>query len=279
MLIMRMALLFSVFTLMTTLVSAIPSLLKLYRDRFQVSQGRTTRELTKFFLNVKPTRILIGACAVGILLGFVTGSWVVTAALCLAGVFAPKVLLRLWKDIRTSQFEAQLMDALLLLGNTLKSGLDLIAGVERIASTMKPPISEEFGLVLNAYRLGTPLESALADLTERIHSRALEIAIQAINIQRETGGNIIKTFDQLVFTIREEGKLQKKIRAITAQGRTQIVFLAVFPWALALLFFCIAPEFMRPALANTWGQLTALGLILWEVVGIIVTKRIITVDV
>jgi tight adherence protein B len=194
-------------------------------------------------------------------------------------MFAPKLILALWKGRRSAQFENQLLDALILLGNSLRSGLDIAAGIERIATTMKPPISEEFGLVLNAYRLGTPLETALIDLTERIRSKTLETVIYAIAIQRETGGNIIKTFDQLVITIREESKLQKKVRAITAQGRTQIFFLAGFPWALAGLFFVMTPEFMRPALANSWGQFVALFLVVWEVVGIIVTKKIVTVDV
>src|SRR5205085_7945807 len=104
-----------------------------------------------------------------------------------------------------------------------------VAGIERVAVSSKPPISEEFGLVLNAYRLGTPLEVALMDLTERINSRTLETVIYAINIQRETGGNIIKTFDQLVMTIREETKLQKKARSTSAQARAQIVVPAGFP--------------------------------------------------
>ena len=203
----------------------------------------------------------------------------IAVAVVLLGLLAPKIILTIWKDIRSSQVDAQLMDALLVISNSLKSGLDIAAGIERIATTMPPPISEEFGLVLNAYRLGAPLESALMDLTSRIRSRALETAVYAITIQRETGGNLIKTFDQLVLTIREEGKLQKKVKALTAQGRMQIFFLAGFPWALALLFFFLSPDFMQPALAKPWGQSVVLFLLVWEAIGILVTKKIVTVDI
>lgn len=188
-------------------------------------------------------------------------------------------MLTVWKDLRSAKVEAQLMDALLILGNSLKSGMDIVAGIERISLDMKPPISEEFGLVLNAYRLGTPLETALMDMTQRIHSRTLETVVYAVTIQRETGGNIIKIFDQLVLNIREETKLQKKVKAITSQARTQIFFLAGFPWVLAGLFTMMAPEFMKPALANPWGQLTVVFLALWEAIGIVVTKKIVAVDV
>jgi tight adherence protein B len=278
-LIARFTILIGAFFVMKAFLDFVPILAGYYRDRYQRNMQQTSRELNKFFLSIKPGKIIIGAFIVGVALGVLTGNWIVGVAVCVAGVFAPKIILAVWKDIRSTHFEGQLVDALLLMGNTLKSGMDIAAGVERIALDMKPPISEEFGLVLNSYRLGTPLEMALLDLTHRIRSRTLETVVHAINIQRETGGNIIKTFDQIVLTIREENKLQKKVRAITSQGRTQIVFMALFPWAMALLFFFMAPDFMRPALANPWGQATVLFLVVWEVIGILITRKIATVDI
>lgn len=264
---------------MVGIVEMIPELFTLYHERYKADLVRTSRELDKFFLNVKPTKILIGAVVLGIVLGLTSGSWIVAVSVALGGLVAPKIILSIYKDIRSSQFEAQLMDALLLINNSLRSGLDMAAGIERVSTTMKPPISEEFGLVLNSYRLGTQLETALMDLTTRIRSRTLETVVYAIAIQRETGGNIIKTFDQLVLTIREESKLQKKVRAMTSQGRTQIFFLAGFPWVLAVVFFFLSPAFMAPALANPWGQIVIVFLLIWEAIGILVTKKIVTVDI
>jgi tight adherence protein B len=275
----HLGILIAVYFLMAAIVEVIPELYTIYRERYMADVVRTTRELDKFFLNIKPTNLLVICLVIGVGLGVVTGSWVLAVSFSLSGLVAPKILLSVWKGIRSSQVDAQLMDALVLIGNSLKSGLDIAAGIERVATTMKPPISEEFGLVLNAYRLGTPLETALMDMTSRIRSRTLETVVYAISIQRETGGNLIKTFEQLVLTIREEDKLQKKVKAITAQGRTQIFFLAGFPWALAALFFFMSPDFMRPALANPWGQLVAIVLIVWEAIGVMVTKKIVTVDI
>ncbi|OGR89952.1 MAG: hypothetical protein A2992_01090 [Elusimicrobia bacterium RIFCSPLOWO2_01_FULL_59_12] len=275
----QLSIFLAVFFLILGVVNLLPELFVAYQERYQTSTRRTARELNKFFIHIKPTQILGIAGVLGALMGIATGSWVLAAAIIAAGLVAPRILLSLWKEIRSSQFEAQLMDGLLLIANSLRSGLDIIAGIERVAAGMKPPISEEFGLVLNAYRLGTPLEAALIDLTGRINSRPLETVVYAINIQRETGGNIIKIFEQLVLTIREESKLQKKARAITSQARSQIFFLAGFPWVLALFFILAAPELMQPALANPWGQATLLFLIVWEVIGILITKKIVAVEV
>ena len=275
----HLGVLIAVFFLMTGVVEMIPELFKIYQERYMADVVRTTRELDKFFLRIKPTTLLFVCLAAGLLLGVLTESWVFAVTVALSGLVAPRIALAVWKDIRSSQVDAQLMDALALISNSLKSGLDIAAGIERVATTMKTPISQEFGVVLNAYRLGTSLEAALMAMTTRIRSRTLETAVYAINIQRETGGNLIKTFEQLVITIREEDKLQKKVKAITSQGRSQIFFLAGFPWALGVLFYLMSPDFMKPALANRWGQIVLVFLVLWEVIGIVVTKKIVTVDV
>jgi tight adherence protein B len=268
-----------VFFVMLGIVRAIPNLTEAYRERFQASSQRTSRELNRYFIQVKPAKIMAGAAILAVILGILSGSWVISVAIIAAGAVAPKIMLNVWREIRSKQFDLQLLDALMLLGNSLKSGLDIVAGIERISTTMKAPVSEEFGLVMNSYRLGTPLETALADLSQRINSRNLSTVVNAITIQRETGGNIIKTFDQLVLSIREESKLQKKVDAITSQGRTQIFFLAGFPWALGVIFFFMSPDFIQPALVHPMGQFVILFLVIWEIIGIIVTRRIVEVDV
>lgn len=265
--------------LMYSLVEFIPELFAIYQSRYKENLLRTTRELNRFFLNVKPTKIMIGLAIFGVLAGIATNSWVLTVAIALLGIFAPRIALNIWKEMRSSQVDSQLMDALLILSNSLKSGLDIAAGIERVAATMPAPISEEFGLVVNSYRLGTPLETALVDLTERINSRTLETVVTAINIQRESGGNIIKIFEQLIDTIREEDKLQKKTKALTAQGRLQIAVLSIFPWIFAVLMYNVNADMMKPALQNTWGQIGLAVLVLWEIVGIFVTRRMMRVDI
>ncbi len=268
-----------VFFLSLGIVRIIPELFGVYREQYKSQSRQTARELSRFFLNIRPTQIMMGAGVLAVLLGLLTRSWVIGAAVIAAGFVAPKMLLSMWKEVRSAQVEAQLMDALLLMSNSLRSGLDMVAGIERVVTSMAPPISEEFGLVLNSYRLGSSLERALVELLERINSKTLETVVYAINIQRETGGNILKVFEQLVLTIREENKLQKKARAITAQARSQIFFLSAFPWVLALLFIVMSPDLMRPALTSPLGQLVVIFLIVWEVIGIIVTKKIVAIDV
>lgn len=269
----------TVASFMMTVVSLLPSMVKYIQEHYVAHMSQRTRELDKIFFHIKIPYIFGGAALIGALLGWFTGSWVIAGACALVGLVAPKGVVTIWKSIRSSQFDEQLMDALILIGNAMRSGLDIATGIELVATNMKPPISEEFGVVLNAYRLGGSLEEALLELTRRIHSRPLDTVVVSIILQRETGGNLVRTFEQLVQTIREESKLQKRVKALSAQGRTQIAFLAFFPWALAALIYFLSPEMIQPALGQPWGQAAVAVLVFWELIGLVVTKRIVTVDV
>ncbi len=276
--------LLSVFGVMLTAITVLPPLFVAWKERRQtrMMEETPTRSGASAWANLQRAKqgpLIVGALLLGGIIYFFTNNLVPLLTLTVLTLTGPGLLKKFQRERRTNQFDAQLLDGLILVNNALKSGLDIATGIELIANNMKPPISEEFNQALNAYRLGAPLEVALRDMTLRIPSRALETAVSSIVIQRETGGNLIRTFEQLIITIREESKLQRKIQAISAQGRTQVGVLAFFPWAIGLLFFMITPETMQSAIEQPVGQLTLVGLLLWEGVGLLVTKKIVTVDV
>src|SRR5438132_702490 len=145
---------FTVATFMMGGVNVLPGLVRRLQERYASRATKSSRELNQFFKHIKAPYIMGVALVAGLVLGWLTESWVLAGFCVLVGLVAPKVLLSIWRSMRTSQFDDQLMDALILMGNALRSGLDIATGVELVATNMKPPISEEFGLVLNAYRLG-----------------------------------------------------------------------------------------------------------------------------
>jgi len=49
---------------------------------------------------------------------------------------------------------------------------------------------------------------------------------------------------------------------------TQIVYLAFFPWALAIIFAFMRPQLMLPAVKSKVGIIAIAGMILWEFLGV-----------
>ncbi len=192
---------------------------------------------------------------------------------------APKPIVDWLYRRRIRKFILQMVDALSLMSNGLKSGLSIVQSLGLVTQEMSNPIQQEFNLILNQNKLGVPLEEAFSNLGRRIKSDDVEMFVTSINILKETGGNLAETFDTIVTTIRERIKVESKIAALTAQGFYQGVFVMAIPPVLGVIFYQTDPEFMQPLFTTFLGWLIILLIIALEAVGFFVIMKIIKIDV
>lgn len=180
---------------------------------------------------------------------------------------------------RCDVFCDQMVDALTIMANGIKSGSNVQQSMQRVVEIMGNPVKAEFGQVLAQTQFGQSFEEALLDLGERIPRPDVQMFVTAINILKETGGNLGETFSTIVTTIRSRQKLEKKISAMTAQGVTQGMILTAMPFVLGLVFFAIDPGFITPMFSSPIG-LGLLGLMLGLIViGGFVIRKIVTIKV
>ena len=178
------------------------------------------------------------------------------------------------KRARGVKVNKQLQDALILLSNSLRSGMDIVQGFEMVSRDLLPPISDEFGLVVKNYQLGTPFEQALDGLNDRIDSRMLSYIIKAIIIQRQVGGNLTVIFSRLVENIREESKLEEKLQAMTAQQRIQSIVVSIMPFVMMLVMFIFNPAQMISFYTSPIGIIIFLFCVFWIAIGMKVLKKL-----
>ena len=184
------------------------------------------------------------------------------------GLKMPGAMLKVLKRQRGTKINKQLMDALILLSNSLKSGMDIVQGFEMVSKDLRPPISEEFALVIKNYNLGTPFERSLEMMEERVDSRLLSYMVKAIVLQRQVGGNLTKIFERIVENIREESKLEEKLQAMTAQQRIQAIVVGVMPWVMVGVMFVFQPDTMINFYTTSLGVIVLLFCITWIFIGI-----------
>lgn len=241
------------------------------------------QEFNRQFVQVKIQYLVVIPAAGGLLLGILTfdpfGFILMTAAGAYMGYNAPRWVLNAIRIRRGKKVEEQLMDAMILMSNALKSGLDIVQGFELVSRDLAPPISEEFGLVIKNYQLGTPFEKALLGMEDRIASRLLSYVIKAITIQRSVGGNLTKIFDRIVDNIREEGKLEEKMQSLTAQQRIQSVVVGIMPWAMLVLMFVFQPETMSKYYFSLLGLLTVVFCVIWMTIGMGIVRKLADIQV
>ena len=252
-------------------------------ERYKVKAKEWAHEYERQFMTIKVNYLVGGPIAMGVLLGLLSfdpfGFLILSGLGVYAGLTLPGWLLRNLRFRRGMKCEAQLMDAMILMSNGLKSGVDLVGCIEMVQRDLQPPISEEFGLCIKNYQLGMSLEKALEGVEERVQSRLLSYMIKAVVIQRSVGGNLTKIFDRIVENIREEAKLVEKTAAMTAQQRIQAIVVGVMPWIMLVIMFAFQPTPMKEFYFTGLGALTLLFCTVWIAIGMKVVNTLGEIDV
>ena len=241
-------------------------------------------DFNRQFVTIDVKYIVFGTIGVfsllGLALGVMTGGFggVLVFLLVVFGgavlsIRMPAAVLDTLKKSRGKKINAQLMDSLILLSNSLRSGMDIVQGFEMVSKDMLPPISDEFGLVVKNYQLGTPFEKALDGLSERVDSRMLAYIIKAIIIQRQVGGNLTVIFSRLVENIREESKLEEKLQAMTAQQKIQSIVVSIMPFVMMIVMFIFNPSQMISFYTSPIGIFVFMFCIIWIAIGMKVLKK------
>ena len=211
------------------------------------------------------------------IIALTTGNVPVSAALALAGILAPPMYIKKQKKKRITAFENQLGDALVIMCNCLRSGLTLGQAFENIANEMSEPISKEFSRVCTEIKYGTPLEKALNAMAERIGSYDLMMAVSAINIQRQVGGNLSEILQNISETIKSRIKLKGEIKVLTASGRASGFVIGFLPIGLGLIIFLLNPAYMLEFIGNPIGRILLLIGAVMEIIGFLVVRKIIAI--
>jgi tight adherence protein B len=73
-------------------------------------------------------------------------------------------------------------------------------------------------------------------------SKDLEWVVSAIDINRETGGNLSEILTTVSTTIRERQRMARHVRTLTAEGRMSARILTVLPLAMMLWQWRVNPD-------------------------------------
>jgi tight adherence protein B len=192
-------------------------------------------------------------------------TWVANRNPAAAGVAAcvfsivPYVYVRLKYRRRVKQITEQFPDALEMLTSTLRSGQAFATGLMTIADEMPDPIASEFRKTFEEQNFGVAMNEALLHMAERVGTMDIDFFVTAVNIQRETGGNLAEILDNLSRTIRQRFAMLGRIKALTAQGRLSGFVVGLLPVGLGVLMFILNPDYMMQLFNSPMGKV-ALGV-------------------
>lgn len=182
--------------------------------------------------------IAIVAGLVGLLLGGLLLALGLAFVVCLGARF--QVQRR--KSKRRRAFADQLPDVLQLITTSLRSGYGFTQALDSVAEEAEEPARSEIAHVLTETRVGRDLSESLGAVASRMDNVDLDWVVGAIDINRETGGNLSETLAQVSNTVRERQRMHRQVLTLTAEGRLSARILTALPFLMGLWQWRTNPE-------------------------------------
>jgi len=218
--------------------------------------------------------LLVGAF-VGALAGFVVGGLLLAVLLVLLAPVAGHLVLTVLTGKRRAKFDDQLGDTLQLLSGGLRAGHSILRAIDAAGSESQSPTAEEMRRVITETSLGRDLLASLNDTAERMHNEDFVWIAQAIQINREVGGNLAEVLDQVNETIRERSEIKGHIKSLAAEGKFSAYILMAMPVGIVVMLMLVNPGYMNVMFTNPLGwAMMAASVILMTVGGLWMRKII-----
>ncbi|MCK9485503.1 MAG: type II secretion system F family protein [Dehalococcoidia bacterium] len=190
------------------------------------------------------------------------------------GLLLPAVYLRVRIARRARQTERQLVELCEVMSTMLSSGFGYMQALGAAAEQIGRPLGEEVGRFLDAVRLGSDFDRALAEARTRINSPDFEVVATALEVQRRTGGNLSEILKGVGQTIRERQAFQQELHALTSRERFSAIIVAVFPLLLAGLLMAMMPEVFGRLITEPTGRLVLGVALCMDLLGYALARRL-----
>lgn len=154
---------------------------------------------------------------------------------------------------RGALFDEQLADALDVVSRALRAGNPFSEALKLVAQEMDDPIATEFGLAFADINYGLSVNAALTGMIERTPNVSLAVAMTAVMIQRETGGNLAEVLEKVAEVVRARHRFRRRLRTLTAEGRISAWVLIATPIALAGGLMLASPDYLPMMLEDPMG--------------------------
>lgn len=191
------------------------------------------------------------------------------------GVGLPHLVIGSMGGRRIARFTALFPDAIDLIVRGLKSGLPPSESFRAVGQEMPDPVGSEFKRIADGMRVGQTPDQALWEAAQRLDTPEFKFFVISLSIQRETGGNLIETLNNLSEVLRKRKQLKLKVKALSGEARASAVIIGSLPFAMYGIIRVMAPTYTAALLADSRGiTMTVVGLVMMGLGWLVMAKMI-----
>ena len=194
-----------------------------------------------------------------------------------SGLGLPHIAIGFLISRRVKRFLSDFPEAIDLIIRGLRSGLPVPESIRIVGQEFKGAVGTEFSLISDRIRFGQQLEEALWDAVRRIDLPDFKFFVVSLSVQRETGGNLAETLENLSNILRQRRQMKLKIKAMSSEARASAMILGALPFLMFSIMLLINSEYVMTLFTDPRGLIMvgfglsclALGVaIMWKMVRI-----------
>ena len=194
-------------------------------------------------------------------------------------MLAPFFYVRMKRQGRFERFEENFPDALDSLGRAMQAGHSLSAGIELLAYESAQPVSGEFRLVLEEWRLGQNWDQVFDHLVHRMPLVSVSLFVAAVRMQSRTGGKLHEILGRISDGVRDSSSLEGEIRAISAHGKLTGAVLTVLPIGIAVMLHSTSPGYLDILRDHPIGKYMIVAAVVFLIAAHFVIRKILDIRI
>lgn len=172
-----------------------------------------------------------------------------------AGLGFPHMFVGRMIGRRMKAFTGQFPEAIDLIVRGLKSGLPVPVSMQTVSQEIPDPVASEFRQITDGVHLGQSLDDALRDAADRLPTPEFRFFVISLAVQRETGGNLAETLENLTDVLRKRRQMKLKIKAMSSEAKASAIILASLPFLVFGIVFTMNPGYVMQLFTDPRGML------------------------
>ena len=180
---------------------------------------------------------------------------------------------------RINKFTAKFPDAIELLVRGLRSGLPISETMAVVGAEVDGPVGEEFRAVSDKMKIGRTMDVALQETADRLGTPEFQFFVITIAIQRETGGNLAETLQNLATVLRQRMQMKLKIRAMSSESKASAYIVGSLPFIVFTLIWFINGGYMQNFFVDQRLMVAGMGGLVWMSIGAFIMAKMVSFEI
>ncbi|EKS66329.1 MULTISPECIES: type II secretion system F family protein [Caballeronia] len=169
-------------------------------------------------------------------------------------------------------------DVIDMIVRAVRAGVPVTQVIGSAASECREPLKSEFQLMADSLQVGLDLEEVLAVAMRRIEIADFSFFCVCLLLQRETGGQLGETLENLSGIVRTRREIRQKTKALTGEARITTKILAAIPVVIMGSMYALNRDYLMVLFNTDSGNNVLTFGVISIVVGLIVIGKMSKLD-